>query len=127
MAWATSHQTLGGGPGPGEISFGPRGPSTAIGSHARAELSSAAPPCGRRERRPPDAGGSSGLHATQARGHLGEPLFRHRPFSEDGPEVAMATGEQMQCFPRLPRILLWTESRLDCGFPGSLRRPHSVT
>lgn len=79
VSWTTSDQTLGGEP-VGASSFGPRGPSTVIGSHARAELSSASPPCGQRKQRMLGTGGL--LRAARdpgTRGHLGDLLSRHRP------------------------------------------------
>lgn len=88
MSWTTSDQTLGGEP-VGASSFGPRGPSMVIGSHARAELSSASPPCGQRKQRPLGNGGL--LRAARdpgTRGHLGDLLSRHRPL----PSMDRRTG-----------------------------------
>lgn len=79
VSWTTSDQTLGGEP-VGASSFWPRGPSTVIGSHARAQLSSASPPCGQTKQRLLGTGGL--LPAARypgTRGHLGDLLSRHRP------------------------------------------------
>lgn len=88
VSWTTSDQTLGGEP-VGASSFGPRGPDAVIGSHARAELSSASPPCGQRKQR---LLGTRGLLPAArdpgTRRHLGDLLSNHRPL----PSMDWRTG-----------------------------------
>lgn len=71
----------------GASSFGPRGPSAGIGSHARAEPGSASPPRGRRKQRLLAAGRPTPpkLQATQARARARPPrLSRRRPLPKTG-------------------------------------------
>lgn len=88
VSWTTSDQTLGGEPVRAS-SFGPREPCTVIGSHARAELSSASPPCGQRKQCLLGTGGLlRAAHDPGTRGHLGDLLSRHRPL----PSMDQSTG-----------------------------------